>query len=148
MRDGTMGGHAFAIIGYDQRGFWVQNSWGRGWGLGGRALWTYEDWQQNITDAWVLRLALSTPQVWHLPHEGGSDAGRAQGLFKKSPTRAEIAGHFVHIDDGKFHDNGRYWSNEDEPADYLSEGLSATKLLMMLGLFGLQKSLETGFHQK
>jgi len=111
MRDASIGGHAFAIIGYDKRGFWVQNSWGSGWGLRGRALWTYEDWQRNVTDAWVLRLALSTPQVWHLPLEGGSDAGRTEGLFRKSPTRAEIAGHFVHIDDGDFHDHGVYWSN-------------------------------------
>ena len=111
VRDEQAGGHAFAIIGYDERGFWVQNSWGSGWGLRGRALWTYEDWQRTITDAWVLRLALPTPQVWHLAPEGGSDAGRAAGLFKKTPTRAEIAGHFVHIDDGDFHDHGRYWSN-------------------------------------
>ena len=111
LRDDPAGGHAFAIIGYDERGFWVQNSWGSGWGLRGRALWTYEDWQRNIKDAWVLRLALPTPQVWHLAPEGGSDASRAEGLFNKTPTRAEIAGHFVHIDDGHFHDCGRYWSN-------------------------------------
>ena len=66
MRGESMGGHAFTIIGYDMRGFWVQNSWGQSWGFGGRALWSYEDWQQNITDAWVLRLALPTPQIWHL----------------------------------------------------------------------------------
>ena len=111
MKQDSLGGHAFTIIGYDNKGFWVQNSWGSSWGLRGRALWTYEDWQENITDAWVLRLALSTPQVWHLPIEGGSDAGRSEGLFKRSPNRAEIAGHFVHIDDGEFHDAGRYWSN-------------------------------------
>lgn len=35
--DKTTGGHAFAIVGYDQRGFWVQNSWGRDWGRGGLA---------------------------------------------------------------------------------------------------------------
>lgn len=111
IKEESIGGHAFSIIGYDERGFWVQNSWGSGWGKGGRALWKYEDWQENISDAWVLRLALSTPQIWHLPLEGGSDANRSQGLFKSTPTRAEIAGHFVHIDDGKFHDSGRYWSN-------------------------------------
>lgn len=114
MRDEPAGGHAFAIIGYDERGFWVQNSWSSSWGLRGRALWTYEDWQRNIKDAWVLRLALPTPQVWHLASEGGSDASRAEGLFKKTPTRAEIAGHFVHIDDGDFHDHGRYWSNIED----------------------------------
>ncbi len=107
----SLGGHAFSIVGYDGDGFWVQNSWGRSWGEDGTALWLYEDWQQNLTDAWVLRLALPTPQIWHLPREGGSDAGRTAGLFRRTPTRAEIAGHFVHIDDGEFHDHGRYWSN-------------------------------------
>lgn len=110
----SLGGHAFAIVGYDKRGFWVQNSWSRDWGENGTALWLYEDWQQNISDGWVQRLALPTPQIWHLPHEGSSDAGRAEGLFSKTPTRAEIAGHFVHIDDGQYHDHGRYWSNEND----------------------------------
>ena len=110
----TVGGHAFAIIGYNKKGFWIQNSWGEDWGKKGTALWLYEDWQQNLSDAWVLRLAVETPQVWHLPHEGGSDAGRAEGLFRNSPTRGEIAGHFVHIDDGDIHDSGRYWSNMDD----------------------------------
>jgi len=109
-----LGGHAFAIIGYNGRGFWIQNSWGREWGNNGTALWLYEDWQKSISDAWVLRLALETPQVWHLPREGGSDAGRAAGLFRNSPARGEIAGHFVHIDDGQYHDKGRYWSNADD----------------------------------
>ncbi len=108
------GGHAFAIIGYNKKGFWIQNSWGEDWGRKGTALWLYEDWQQNLSDAWVLRLAVETPQVWHLPREGGSDAGRAEGLFRKSPTRGEIAGHFVHIDDGEIHDSGVYWSNMDD----------------------------------
>lgn len=110
----TAGGHAFAIVGYNKKGFWIQNSWGEEWGKKGTALWLYEDWQQNLSDAWVLRLAVETPQVWHLPREGGSDAGRAEGLFRKSPTRGEIAGHFVHIDDGEIHDSGRYWSTMDD----------------------------------
>lgn len=112
--DEIEGGHAFAIVGYNDKGFWVQNSWGERWGDNGTALWLYEDWQKNISDAWVLRLALSTPQIWHLPTEGSSDAGRTEGLFKKSPSRAEIAGHFVHIDDGNYHTNGRYWSTIED----------------------------------
>ncbi len=55
------GGHAFAIVGYNDKGFWVQNSWGDTWGNNGIALWTYEDWQANIKDAWVVRLAVPTP---------------------------------------------------------------------------------------
>ena len=52
----NMGGHAFALVGYDDRGFWIQNSWGPGWGKGGFALMTYDDWLANGNDVWVARL--------------------------------------------------------------------------------------------
>ena len=31
-----------------------------------------------------------------------------------SPARSEIAGHFIHVDDGRFHRRGRYWSNAED----------------------------------
>ena len=37
------GGHAFALLGYTDQGFVVQNSWGREWGLQGLAILTYDD---------------------------------------------------------------------------------------------------------
>ncbi|HMN22519.1 MAG TPA: glycoside hydrolase family 19 protein [Ottowia sp.] len=52
----VLGGHAFAIVAYDERGFWIQNSWGPGWGRGGFALLSYDDWLENGTDVWVARL--------------------------------------------------------------------------------------------
>lgn len=62
-RDGTIpqssairGGHAFAIVAYDERGLWIQNSWGGDWGRGGFARLTYDDWLTNGTDVWVARL--------------------------------------------------------------------------------------------
>jgi len=106
------GGHAFAIVGYDRNGFRIQNSWGPAWGEGGTALWTYEDWQLNVRDAWVFQLALPTPQIWHLPARGAARTVKAEK--KAQPMRAEIAGHFVHIDDGRFEDSGRYWSNLED----------------------------------
>jgi len=105
-------GHAFAIVGYDRDGFRIQNSWGRRWGQSGTALWTYEDWITNVRDAWVFRLAVPTPQIWHLPP--GQATGRDRRRETKKPTRAEIAGHFVHLDDGFFHGSGRYWSDADD----------------------------------
>ncbi len=113
-RKRTEGGHAFAIVGYNDRGFWVQNSWGHSWGQDGIALWSYEDWQENIRDAWVVRLALSTPQVFQRPLSTSAERSEDQeGLFR-APNRAEIAGHFVHIDDGDFDERGRYWSNRED----------------------------------
>ena len=51
-----IGGHAFAIVAYDDQGFWLQNSWGPTWGRGGFARVSYDDWLENATDAWVARL--------------------------------------------------------------------------------------------
>jgi len=109
-----IGGHAFAIVGYNDKGFLVQNSWSEGWGKNGIALWTYEDWQTNIKDAWVVRLAVPTPRI----NRGTSGLNRGisntDGLADKGVSRIEIAGHFVHIDDGKFHDEGKYWSDKND----------------------------------
>jgi len=110
-------GHAFAIIGYDDEGFIVQNSWGESWGDRGVAVWTYEDWFANVRDAWAFRLSLSSPAIWKVstrakPRTGaGAETGEAS-----PPSRGEIAGHFVHIDDGRFHDHGTYWSDLNDVA--------------------------------
>ncbi len=53
-----MGGHAFAIVGYNAQGFWIQNSWGAEWGIEGCALLTYDDWLDNAMDAWVAQLGV------------------------------------------------------------------------------------------
>jgi hypothetical protein len=37
--------------------------------------------------------------------------GTEEGLFKRSPKRSEIVGHFVHIDDGGFDNKGKYWTD-------------------------------------
>lgn len=110
------GGHAFAIVGYNDRGFWVQNSWGSQWGKNGLALWLYEDWIDNVMDAWVFRLSLPTPQIFgKLPVSSklvkkSSD----KKVSKTTVARDDIAGHFVHIDDGRFSDPDRYWSDEND----------------------------------
>lgn len=51
-----LGGHAFAIVGYDREGFWIQNSWGPSWGTKGLARLSYVDWLENGNDVWVARL--------------------------------------------------------------------------------------------
>ena len=56
------GGHAFVIVGYTPEGFIIQNSWGRGWGTGGRAILTYPDWTENAMDCWVAQLGVATEQ--------------------------------------------------------------------------------------
>ena len=52
--DAVKGGHAFVIAGYDERGFWIHNSFGPGWGREGYALLPYADWEANGQDAWII----------------------------------------------------------------------------------------------
>ncbi|WP_456405198.1 C1 family peptidase [Thiolapillus sp.] len=106
--DKVDGGHAFAVVGYDENGFWVQNSWTETWGDRGLALWTYEDWIENVMDAWVFRLALPTPSIFGL-RAASSKLPEKEQAAQKVP-RSAIAGHFVHVDDGAYKESGRYWS--------------------------------------
>jgi hypothetical protein len=55
------GGHSFALVGFNEQGFILQNSWGPKWGMGGFAIITYADWLANAMDAWVV--ALGVPGV-------------------------------------------------------------------------------------
>ncbi|BDY04891.1 peptidase C1 [Ferrimonas sp. YFM] len=106
------GGHAFAIVGYNAKGFWIQNSWGEtGWGQGGLALWKYEDWAQNLMDAWVVQLALPTPQLFGLRNQTGTSSRADRRATLGSVARQEIENHFIHFDDGSYDQEGRYWSN-------------------------------------
>lgn len=51
----SLGGHAYILVGYNQVGFLVQNSWGTEWGDGGFATLPYDDWLDSAYDAWVAR---------------------------------------------------------------------------------------------
>ena len=53
-------GHAFAIVGYNERGFLIQNSWGPEWGSHGYAIFGYDDWLRNAMDCWVAQLGVVT----------------------------------------------------------------------------------------
>ncbi|MGH6894604.1 MAG: hypothetical protein ACREEP_20350, partial [Dongiaceae bacterium] len=110
--------HAFAIVGYDAQGFWVQNSWGPKWGKGGLAHWPYKDWAANIEDAWVLQLAVRAPDAFGLGvsrslEHTGAEVSRSK---RAKPARQDIAGHFVHVDNGKFSDAQPYWSDKKDVA--------------------------------
>jgi hypothetical protein len=111
--ENSIGGHAFALVGYNNRGFWIQNSWGKSWGRDGLALWLYEDWAENVKDAWVVQLALPTPQIFDSRFNAGLGSSANRGATYGSVPRVAIEEHFVHLDDGQYHDKGRYWSNQN-----------------------------------
>ncbi len=106
------GGHAFAIVGYNETGFIVQNSWGKHWGTDGFAVWTYEDWYENVSDCWVFRLAVSTPNVFGLTTR--SDSIDRSEVARKVPKRIDIAGHFAHFNNGSLKGKGDYWSTLED----------------------------------
>jgi hypothetical protein len=97
----SIGGHAFAIVGYDAEGFIVLNSWGAEWGDDGRAHWSYADWAANVVDAWVLQLAVTAPSAFGLVARQALLAGHNQAGGGKPPvSMQDIKGHYINIDDG------------------------------------------------
>jgi hypothetical protein len=114
-RPGKIGGHAFAIVGYDQEGFWIQNSWGGTWGLGGFGHLSYDDWLENSMDCWVARLGVPT-QSLALAGEAPRDRVSAfDYLPHEQVALSTIRPHFVNLgNDGRFSQSGRYSSDPKE----------------------------------
>jgi hypothetical protein len=103
------GGHAFVILGYDEAGFWVLNSWGPAWGLGGLAHWQYKDWASSVMDAWVLQLGVRAPDAFGAAPRATPSS--TAGLFGfREPHRSDILGHFINVDDGRLVVAGKYGS--------------------------------------
>lgn len=80
------GGHAFAIVGYDEYGFWILNSWGANWGGKGLAVLTYEDWIENAMDCWVAQLGVETSQ-----HRAVAQASTLRTQSAEKALRVELA---------------------------------------------------------
>lgn len=100
-----VGAHAFSVVGYDDEGFLVQNSWGADWGQWrgpdrkvrpGVAHWTYEDFDDALIDAWVVRIAVSTPRFNRrlLAARRGETGAAGDG-----PRRNDLAGRLLVLAD-------------------------------------------------
>jgi len=91
-----LGGHAFAMVGYNEVGFLVQNSWGTGWGKGGFATLPYEDWLDSAYDAWVTR-----PGVPRTPFASGrtrtAAATGGELVTAPAPDLKRLANHVVNL---------------------------------------------------
>ncbi len=116
------GGHAFAIVGYDEEGFWVQNSWGPEWGLRGFCHISYDDWLENGYDCWVARLGVPTIS---LAVDEKPVRGRIAGfdyIPHEAVVLATIRPHFVNLgNDGKFSASGRYTSDAEEVKEIIHD---------------------------
>jgi hypothetical protein len=135
------GGHAFAIVGYDDKGFWIQNSWGKDWGKGGYCHIRYDDWLVNGTDVWVARLGV--------PVESQSLSGTASLAASAagnpvSYTQDELRPHVISIgNNGLLRDDGPFGSTPQsvqEIFDTYFPGLTngwKTKRLLLFAHGGL-----------
>jgi hypothetical protein len=107
-----IGGHAFAIVGYDENGFWIQNSWDAGWGKQGFGQISYDDWFANGTDVWVARLG--APVVFKQPTANGVSSfaslnARAEFSF------AELRPHIISIgNNGELRPDGMFGTNNED----------------------------------
>lgn len=107
-----LGGHAFAIVAYDSKGFWIQNSWGEKWGKNGFALISYDDWLRNGTDVWVARLGapvqLMKVESIAISHSPAAKKSNAYSF-------ADLRPHIVSLgNNGKLSPGGEYGTNENE----------------------------------
>jgi len=113
-----IGGHAFAIVGYDDVGFWIQNSWGTGWGKGGLARIGYDDWLENGTDVWVA--SLGVPISMKQP-SGSATLRASTPLTYQAYVYSELRPHIVTArNDGLLDPKGAYGLTEEGLRDILN----------------------------
>jgi hypothetical protein len=107
----VLGGHAFALVGYNEVGFLVQNSWGPDWGKGGFATLPYEDWLESAYDAWVARPGV--PQTPFASGRSGTKAATGGDLATgPAPDVRRLAMHVVNLgNQGRLSSNGKFTSS-------------------------------------
>lgn len=110
--DQVLGGHAFAIVAYNAVGFWIQNSWGTGWGQAGFACITYDDWLANGTDVWVARLGAP---VTLRKSESAARAHAATAGQSAAYAYSDLRPHLISLgNDGKLKPGGDYGTTSEE----------------------------------
>ena len=57
----SQGGHAMTIVGYNEKGFIIRNSWGKNWGDNGYCIYPYEDWGSHW-EIWTTVDLVSNPK--------------------------------------------------------------------------------------
>ena len=62
-RQESLGGHAYALVGFNRIGFVIQNSWGEKWGNCGFGVLPYEEWVKYGADAWTSALGVPAAEM-------------------------------------------------------------------------------------
>jgi hypothetical protein len=114
------GGHAFAIVGYDNKGFWLQNSWDTDWGRGGFAHLSYDDWLQNGSDVWVARLG--APVFAEATREAGIFT-ISGGSMSLDVRRAQLQQHTIAIgNEGRLRESGEVGNTRQDVERIFAKG--------------------------
>ena len=121
-------GHAFAIVGYTERGFVIHNSWGDRWGAGGFAILPYADWRQNAMDCWVAQMGVVTDEHTAVADAATLrvDASTQRVQLSSNPQLAahEISPFVVNVNaEGQLCSRGRFRTNADDLALLIDEHL-------------------------
>jgi hypothetical protein len=127
LREQMLGGHAFAIVAYDDQGLWIQNSWGGGWGMEGFARISYDDWLANGTDVWVARLGVPVQKT-----SNASAALQYSGLVPRSSavSNKELRPHIISIgNDGLLKTDGTF-GNDDTDVKEIIGGCAGKKVVL------------------
>jgi hypothetical protein len=129
-------GHAFTLVGYDERGFLVQNSWGPEWGSYGYAILGYEDWLANAMDCWVAQLGVVTSEHRELSQRATLKmVGNHVSLAASRVLRnREISPYIVNLgNDGHLSVSGEFRTSPDDV-----QALAGVMLDRARELWGLQ----------
>ena len=118
-KQAVLGGHAFAIVAYDERGFWIQNSWGTAWGRRGFGLVSYDDWLLHATDVWVARLGapvnITSPSAAAVGMTSAAQQSRSY-VFR------DLRPHIISVgNEGRFRTSGTYGTSAKDAEQIINE---------------------------
>jgi hypothetical protein len=117
----VIGAHAFALVGYDGDGFWLQNSWGEEWGDRGFGKISYADWLRNGTDAWVGRLGVPLRMDRAALRSTAQLSGSRAGAMDEVDAH-EMRPHVISLgNNGQFDQRGRFGNSLADIAHILDE---------------------------
>jgi len=138
VRERDPGVHAIVMIGYDRRGFLIQNSWGKEWGSHGYAILGYDDWRRCAVDCWVAQLGVVTDLHLALSKEGSLEvpAGAEQAMLAKDKVlrNRQLAPYVLNMEnDGRLSQSGDFRTN---PSDVVA--LTSTQVVRARQDFGLR----------
>jgi hypothetical protein len=112
-----LGGHAFCLVGYNEIGFLVQNSWGEDWGKNGFATLLYDDWLDSAYDAWVCRPGVpATPLAAPSVESRVTTSGDV--VLSGGPNVTLLRQYVVNTgDDGRLSTSGKFTSSPQQIDD-------------------------------